>query len=804
MKKWLLLVVALGMLSSPVVAGIMLAPADDQAPSPITDRASRGSELDEEFSDSLYYFTYVDQALHFSTLLGYYAGQRYLAPTAFELQGVRFWASDEDVPDVSCWVYSNDEATDTPDTLISHIWDEAAPTENVDGWVELNLDEDDYVTIPEASEFWVVIGPVPGEDGAGGWSAWLDNDGPVDGARSKTALSNMAPDNMSYTVPYDWMMVALGEFTGDYYDLRAMSLYNDIQKFHFADGEEVEFTARFLNHGTAESPEPSVLFYVMDETMDTVFTCTETIDPIGGESADTVEVTCGDLWTPDETGRYIAGARISADEDELNSTDNIFKLLQCPVASIDTMSYYDDSLEVSIGSTAGTGWGIAFHPAQHPALVETMDWYVQAAQDASELYVWTMDDDGEYEEVWSTTDPLESGWNEFDLSSDDHPIGIMLEEGHVIAGYAIVNDGDTWNLDSTPPVSAANPDMPIAGYRYVGDTLQVSTFGNFPVRAGFGNIPPLPFDLISPANDSILPTAEVELVWHSTLDPEGSDVTYDVYVGWNPGNMGDPLAVDITDTTFTYEGVDGFNRYWQIHAKDGDTDGTLSEMWYFEIDVNHPPTPFSLEEPADATSFPYAEIHEVELDWETSTDSDPEDDLLYTVVMEVPVPDTDSTAVLHVDSLELSGTTVDVPDLMDIDTSPPWDDSLFVTWHVLAISGGDTVASNETWGFVLEPDLSVLEGLFSGVPDEFELAALYPNPFNPTTTIIVALAEATELDVTVYNVMGQKVATLANGRHRAGYQTLTFDATNLASGVYFVQVTVPGELHELRKVTLLR
>ncbi len=90
------------------------------------------------------------------------------------------------------------------------------------------------------------------------------------------------------------------------------------------------------------------------------------------------------------------------------------------------------------------------------------------------------------------------------------------------------------------------------------------------------------------------------------------------------------------------------------------------------------------------------------------------------------------------------------------------------------------------------------------LPNEFALENAYPNPFNPSTTLAVTLPEAAELTVNVYNVAGQLVTTLADGNYTAGRHTLTFDASNLASGLYFVRATVPGQLNQTQKVMLVR
>ncbi|MBS1261572.1 MAG: hypothetical protein MAG453_00897 [Calditrichaeota bacterium] len=79
-----------------------------------------------------------------------------------------------------------------------------------------------------------------------------------------------------------------------------------------------------------------------------------------------------------------------------------------------------------------------------------------------------------------------------------------------------------------------------------------------------------------------------------------------------------------------------------------------------------------------------------------------------------------------------------------------------------------------------------------------------PNPFNPATTFDVQLPAAGPLAVTVYNVRGQVVAVLADGPVSAGRHSYTFDASNLASGLYFVRATAPGVLDDVRKLMLVR
>lgn len=73
-------------------------------------------------------------------------------------------------------------------------------------------------------------------------------------------------------------------------------------------------------------------------------------------------------------------------------------------------------------------------------------------------------------------------------------------------------------------------------------------------------------------------------------------------------------------------------------------------------------------------------------------------------------------------------------------------------------------------------------------PTAFNLIEVYPNPFNPTTTIQFQLQAYSRIRLQVYDTAGRLVATLANGWREAGAHSLTFDGGNLASGMYFLKL----------------
>ncbi len=67
----------------------------------------------------------------------------------------------------------------------------------------------------------------------------------------------------------------------------------------------------------------------------------------------------------------------------------------------------------------------------------------------------------------------------------------------------------------------------------------------------------------------------------------------------------------------------------------------------------------------------------------------------------------------------------------------------------------------------------------------------YPNPFNPTTNIEFTLSEAANITLSIYNLLGQEIATLASGTYEAGLHSLAFDAAALPSGLYMARLETP-------------
>lgn len=90
-----------------------------------------------------------------------------------------------------------------------------------------------------------------------------------------------------------------------------------------------------------------------------------------------------------------------------------------------------------------------------------------------------------------------------------------------------------------------------------------------------------------------------------------------------------------------------------------------------------------------------------------------------------------------------------------------------------------------------------------GSPSQLELSQNYPNPFNPITTIKFSLPQSGNVKLTIYNLLGERVAELVNEFKESGVHTIYFDASELNSGVYIYKVESNGFVRA-RKMTLVK
>jgi hypothetical protein len=96
-----------------------------------------------------------------------------------------------------------------------------------------------------------------------------------------------------------------------------------------------------------------------------------------------------------------------------------------------------------------------------------------------------------------------------------------------------------------------------------------------------------------------------------------------------------------------------------------------------------------------------------------------------------------------------------------------------------------------------------VEDEISSIPGRFELLQNYPNPFNPSTTIGFNVPDQGNVSLIVYNILGIEVRTLVNEVMQPGFHTIRFDASDLASGIYFYELKMKNQI-ETKKMTFLK
>lgn len=158
-------------------------------------------------------------------------------------------------------------------------------------------------------------------------------------------------------------------------------------------------------------------------------------------------------------------------------------------------------------------------------------------------------------------------------------------------------------------------------------------------------------------------------------------------------------------------------------------------------------------------------------------------------------------------------------DMVDGANLEPWAEEMMLTWHTEdPVSQKEVVRNNAIFEiqdnrnpFVDHPDWvmamlrpTTVDDQLVTVPDEWQVTSIYPNPFNPSTTVQLSLPAAADLSVVVYNINGRQVASLADGRFAAGAHSIVFNASGLANGIYFVRATVPGKMNQVKKVLLVK
>jgi len=223
------------------------------------------------------------------------------------------------------------------------------------------------------------------------------------------------------------------------------------------------------------------------------------------------------------------------------------------------------------------------------------------------------------------------------------------------------------------------------------------------------------------------------------------------------------------------EGYNG-NTYFRVSALDGDgvVVARSAIMYGHSVDNLAPAAVQNLQG--------QAQNQQVRLSWKANSESD---------LKEYHVFRSTSDQV-DVDTLDVYAT---VTDTSFIDEQVPANDVYYFV-RAVDVHGNSGQSASWLYSATAIDDAQIL-------PTAFKLEQNYPNPFNPVTTIRYQLAKATQVELTVFNALGQKVTVLVNGKQSAGTYTVKMNGALLPSGIYFYRLKA-GNVVLQRKMLLMK
>ncbi|MDP8207248.1 MAG: carboxypeptidase regulatory-like domain-containing protein [Candidatus Electryonea clarkiae] len=281
---------------------------------------------------------------------------------------------------------------------------------------------------------------------------------------------------------------------------------------------------------------------------------------------------------------------------------------------------------------------------------------------------------------------------------------------------------------------------------------------------------------------------------------------------WDITCNDDWLSVDIEEGVLEPEEEIEIIAYFDATDMDiGDYETTMTiltndpENLEIEIPASmlvdyEPPASFNLMEPEDQVVFIYEEQEEIQFAWEFAIDPDPFGMPVYNLFVQAVV-DGNIWETIQINNIENVSYTFDVIDTLELEY---WEDSLMVEWWVRAVAEPDTVQCEQSFTFCFEPNSGVLGNTNSELPEEFAISKVYPNPFNSTVNIIVAVPVSSESRVQVVDILGRQVTMLQHGQIEPGYHQIYWEAKNHPSGLYFLHFSTNKGFSDIKKMIYLR
>jgi len=375
--------------------------------------------------------------------------------------------------------------------------------------------------------------------------------------------------------------------------------------------------------------------------------------------------------------------------------------------------------------------------------------------------------------------------------------GIFNKEDSIIIN--IINAENNWWGHESGPLDDSDDRSTGGWYNPNGKGDRVSDYIDYIPWIGMKNNLPTNFILLIPANHDTIPITSppqpITFSWQASSDPDGDPLRYSLQLK-GPGL--DTLITELQDTTLNLNIMPllklDTDYSWYVNVTDGFV--TISSQDTFTFHTKRPnrlPTAFTLLQPANSdTILITSPPQPISFSWQASSDPD-DDPLHYSFQLKGPGLD---TLIINLQDTTLN---LNIMPLLKLDTD--------YYWHVNVTDGFVTISTQDTFTFHTSEKITGIFKTSDIIPKKFLLHQNFPNPFNSSTIIKIAIPRQTKITLKIFNVLGQEVRTLISNKILSpGIYQISFDGVDnfgnkLSSGLYIYQIN--SKFFKKRKKMLL-